>query len=300
LKGLTMSQRISLDALNKSDQAAFVRALDGLFEAAPWVAEQAYAQRPFATVAALHDAMMAVVRGRPQQEQTAFVACHPDLAGKAARAGTMAPASVAEQAGLGLDQLSDAEFRRFEKLNADYRRKFGFPFVICVRRQTRDAVLDAFERRLGNDADSELAAAIAEIGHITRLRLVDRVEGAGAPIVAGRLSTHVLDTYRGRPAAGVTVELFEMGQSARALLTRVTTNRDGRPERPLISDSPLRVGSYELLFHVGDYFRGCGVACDARPFLDVVPVRFGIAEPEGHYHVPLVTSPWSYSVYRGS
>ena len=110
-----MSQRVSLDTLNKSDKAEFVRALDGLFEAAPWVAEQAYARRPFATVAALHDAMMAAVRGRPRQDQIAFVACHPDLAGKAARAGTMAPASVAEQAGLGLDQLSDAEFRPLRK-----------------------------------------------------------------------------------------------------------------------------------------------------------------------------------------
>jgi 2-oxo-4-hydroxy-4-carboxy-5-ureidoimidazoline decarboxylase len=295
-----MSQRVSLDTLNKSDKPEFVRALDGLFEAAPWVAEQTYARRPFATVAALHDAMMAAVRARARQEQIAFVTCHPDLAGKAARAGAVAPASVAEQAGLGLDQLSDAEFGRFEKLNAEYRQKFGCPFVICVRRQTRDAVLDAFERRLGNDGDAELAAALDEIAHITRLRLVDRVEGAGAPVVTGRLSTHVLDTYHGRPAAGVTVELFEVGQSARALLTRITTNRDGRPDRPLISDSPLRVGTYELLFHVGDYFRSCGVTRDARPFLDGVPVRFGIAEPEGHYHVPLVTTPWSYSVYRGS
>ena len=148
-----MSQRVSLDALNKSDKAEFVRLLDGLFEARALGRGATYAGRPFATVAGLHDAMMAAVRSRPRQEQIAFVSCHPDLAGKAARAGTMAPASVAEQAGLGLDQLSDDEFRRFEKLNAEYRRKFGFPFVICVRRQTRDAVLDAFERRLGNDAD---------------------------------------------------------------------------------------------------------------------------------------------------
>jgi 2-oxo-4-hydroxy-4-carboxy-5-ureidoimidazoline decarboxylase len=244
--------------------------------------------------------MMAVVRGRPPQDQIAFVACHPDLAGKAARAGAMAPASVAEQAGLGLDQLSDAEFQRCEKLNAEYRQKFGFPFVICVRLQTRDAVLDAFERRLGNDVSAELAAALDEIGYITRLRLVDRVEGVGAPVMAGRLSTHVLDTYHGRPAEGIAVELFEVGRSARALLARVTTNRDGRPDRPLISDGPLRAGTYELLFHVGDYFKGCGVSRDPRPFLDMVPVRFGISEPEGHYHVPLVTTPWSYSVYRGS
>ena len=239
-----MSQRLSLDALNKSDKAEFVRVLDGLFEAAPWVAEQAYASRPFATVAALHDAMMAAVRSRPRQEQIAFVACHPDLAGKAARAGAMAPASVAEQAGLGLDQLSDDEFRRFEKLNADYRQKFGFPFVICVRRQTRDAVLDAFEGRLGNDVDAELAAALEEISYITRLRLVDRVEGAGAPVVAGRLSTHVLDTYHGRPAMGVTIELFEVGKSARALLAQAMTDqtaaRSGRYCRAPVADRHLR------------------------------------------------------------
>lgn len=295
-----MPQQVSFDALNKADKAEFVRLLDGLFEAAPWVAEQAYASRPFATVAALHDAMMAAVRSRPQPEQIAFVSCHPDLAGKAARAGTMAPASIVEQAGLGLDRLSDEEFRRFEKLNAEYRRKFGFPFVICVRRQTRDAVLDAFERRLGNGIDVELAAALDEIGHITRLRLVDRVQGAGMPVVAGRLSTHVLDTYHGRPAAGVTIELFEVGASARALLMMVVTNLDGRPGQPLIADQPLRIGTYELAFHIGDYFRSCGVTRDDRPFLDVVPVRFGISEPEGHYHVPLVATPWSYSVYRGS
>lgn len=295
-----MSQRVSLDTLNKSGKADFVRLLDGVFEAAPWVAEQAYAGQPFATVAALHDAMMAAVRARPRQEQIAFVGCHPDLAGKAARAGTMAPASVAEQAGLGLDQLSDAEFLRFEKLNSDYRQKFGFPFVICVRRQTRDAVLDAFERRLSNDTDAELAAALTEIGHITRLRLVERVEGAGAPVVSGRLSTHVLDTYHGRPAAGVTVEIFEIGKSARALLARAVTNDNGRPEQPLIAERPLRIGSYELVFHIGDYFRRCGVTHDARPFLDVVLVRFGVSEPEGHYHIPLVATPWSYSTYRGS
>ena len=153
---------------------------------------------------------------------------------------------------------------------------------------------------LGNDADAELAAALAEIGHITRLRLVDRVEGAGAPAVTGRLSTHVLDTYHGRPAAGVTVELFEIGKSARALLAQAVTDQDGRPAQPLIAERPLRVGTYELVFHIGDYFRGCGVTRDGRPFLDVVPVRFGIAEPEGHYHVPLVATPWSYSTYRGS
>ena len=121
------------------------------------------------------------------------------------------------------------------------------------------------------------------------------------PAVTGRLSTHVLDTYHGCPAPGVRLELFEVGRSERARIAQATTNRDRfRTDQPLISGEPLRVGTYELQFHIGDYFRTGGVVLSAQPFLDVVPIRFGISEPEGHYHVPLVATPWSYSTYRGS
>jgi 2-oxo-4-hydroxy-4-carboxy-5-ureidoimidazoline decarboxylase len=150
-------------------------------------------------------------------------------------------------------------------------------------------------RRLDNAADAELAAALHEIGLITRLRLVGKVDGPGKPKTDGRLSTHVLDTVRGRPAAGVRVDLVEVGASARGLLLGATTNADGRTDRPLIADEPLRIGTYELQFHVGAYFASTGPS-----FLDVVPVRFSIAEPEGHYHVPLLVTPWSYATYRGS
>ena len=295
-----MSNRVSLDELNHADRARFIAALGDIFEDAPWVADAVADGRPYQTVTALHEAMMAAVRARTKPEQIAFIAAHPDLAGKAARAGTMASASVSEQAGLGLDRLSDAEFAAFERMNAAYRSKFDIPFVICVRRQTRDAILAAFERRLGNDAATEIEAALTEIGYITRLRLADRVEGPGAPVVAGHLSTHVLDTYHGRPAAGVAVELFEIGRSARALLMSFRTNSDGRTDRPLVSDAPLRVGTYELQFHVADYFRGKGVSLPQPPFIDIVPVRFGIFEPEGRYHVPLSVTPWAYATYRGS
>lgn len=295
-----MSDRISLDDLNAQDKAGFVIALHDIFEHTPWVADSAFRMRPFATVTALHEALMAVVHARSEAEQAAFVSVHPDLAGKAARAGDMTEASVCEQAGLGLDRLSEEEYGRFEALNAAYRERFGFPFVICVRRQTRDAILDAFERRLGNDRETELAMALDEIGHITRLRLIERVTGPGAPNVAGRLSTHVLDTRKGGPAAGVQVELYEVGSSGRARLVQVRTNEDGRTDAPLIAGVPLRVGTYELVFHIGDYFAEQGLALPERPFLDTVPIRFGIAEPEGHYHVPLVVTPWSYSTYRGS
>jgi 5-hydroxyisourate hydrolase len=113
----------------------------------------------------------------------------------------------------------------------------------------------------------------------------------------GRLSTHVLDTTRGRPAAGVKVELYGDGG---ALLAERITNPDGRTDAPLLAGDAFRPASYELRFHVAAYFRAAGVSLPEPPFLDVVPIRFALAEPDGHYHVPLLVSPWSYSTYRGS
>jgi len=167
---------ISLDQLNASDRTAFVAAVGDVFEHAPWVAERAYAVRPFASVAALHGAMMQALRSAPRSEQLAFVRGHPELAGKVARAGAMTADSRAEQGGLGLDRLSENDFTRFERANAAYAAKFGFPFIVCVRLHSSAAsILAAFEQRVGNDPETEFAAALAEIGHITRLRLEDRV-----------------------------------------------------------------------------------------------------------------------------
>jgi 5-hydroxyisourate hydrolase len=116
----------------------------------------------------------------------------------------------------------------------------------------------------------------------------------------GRLSTHVLDTVNGKPAKGVAIELFALeGDSWRSVL-RTKTNDDGRTDAPLMTGEAFQTGTYELVFHVGDYFRSVGTATADPPFLDVVPIRFSIAEPLGHYHVPLLVSPWSYSTYRGS
>jgi 2-oxo-4-hydroxy-4-carboxy-5-ureidoimidazoline decarboxylase len=290
----------TLDQLNRADRASFVGALGDIFEHAPWVADRAFAARPFGTVADLHQAMVATVAAAGATEQLALIGGHPELAGKIARAGAMTAESVSEQGSLGLDRLSDAEFARFERLNTDYRRRFGFPFIICVRRHTRDSILDSFERRLSNNPDQERAAALAEIGLITRLRLVDAVDGPGKPKTDGRLSTHVLDTVAGRPAQGVRVVLKEVGASAEGTLKETLTNADGRTDAPLMADAPLRIGRYQLEFHVGAYFAARGVPAASPAFLDVVPVRFAIAEPEGHYHVPLLVSPWSYSTYRGS
>jgi len=118
--------------------------------------------------------------------------------------------------------------------------------------------------------------------------------------VAG-LTTHVLDLTRGGPAREVRVELYEVEpRGARTLVVVATTNADGRTDRPLIAPAEARRGTFELLFHVADYFRRQGAKVADPPFLDVVPIRFAIAEPAAHYHVPLLVSPWGYSTYRGS
>ena len=116
----------------------------------------------------------------------------------------------------------------------------------------------------------------------------------------GKLSTHVLDTAHGCPAAGVRIELWSLAGDARKLVKTATTNTDGRTEAPLLGADELRAGLYEVVFHVGDYFASRGVALTEPRFLDQVPVRFSIADATAAYHVPLLVSPWSYSTYRGS
>ena len=116
----------------------------------------------------------------------------------------------------------------------------------------------------------------------------------------GRLTTHVLNTATGRPAAGLKLELFRIEGDARTPLKSVTTNSDGRCDAPLLQGAELTAGRYEILFHVGDYLRAGATQLPDPPFLDLVPLRFGIADARQHYHVPLLVSPYAYSTYRGS
>src|SRR5882672_9170235 len=291
---------VMLGELNRMGSADFAASIGDTFELAPWVAEAAVAKRPFAKVTALHEAMMGALRAAPRERQLDFLRGHPDLAGKAARSGALTDDSNREQASVGLDSLSEEEFARFHRLNDAYKAKFGFPFMICVRRHSRDSILAQFERRLGNDANTEFASALQEVFYITRLRIAAKVSGEGMPLVNGRLSTHVLDTHAGRPAVGLAIELYEQVGDRYIQIATATTNADGRTDQPLIDGKPLPIGRYELRFSVGDHFRSRGIEAGDPPFLDVVPLRFSIAEPEGHYHVPLLCSPWSYSTYRGS
>src|ERR1044072_1478000 len=288
------------DALNRMNRGDFTSAVGDTFELAPWVAESVAARRPFQTVTTLHEAMMGAIRAAPRDRQAEFLRAHPDLAGRAARAGAMTDDSKREQASAGLDSLSEEEFARFHRLNDAYKAKFGFPFIVCVRRHTRDSILTQFERRVGHDSATEFAAALQEVFFITRLRIAAKVTGEGMPVVNGRLSTHVLDTHAGRPAVGVAIELYEFTAEKAHCIQSAITNVDGRTVQPLIGGRPLPIVRYELRFAIDNHFRSRGIESGDPPFLDIVPLPFSIAEPEGHYHVPLLCTPWSYSTYRGS
>ena len=230
---------VSLQTLNAADKGAFVKALGDIYEQAPWVAEGVHGKRPFASLNALHEAMMAAVREASAEQRIALLKGHPDLAGKAARAGTMTADSKAEQASAGLDHLTEAEYAAFHRSNEAYRKKFGIPFIVCVRRHSKDSILRQFERRLQNGAAAETKAALTEVFRIGALRLDQRVEAPDKLKVHGRLSTHVLDTHAGHAAAGVTVELMELpAHGEPRLIAKATTNLDGRSDQPLIGGRP--------------------------------------------------------------
>jgi 2-oxo-4-hydroxy-4-carboxy-5-ureidoimidazoline decarboxylase len=149
------------------DRNGFVDVFGGIFEHSPWIAEAAWPGIPFGGVAALYDAMVAAVLWASPERRLELIRAHPDLAGKA----TMTANSLAEQGGAGLLDLGAEEYDRFLRLNADYRERFGFPFIIAVRRHDRASLLAAFEKRLANSRAVEIETALGETFTIARLRL---------------------------------------------------------------------------------------------------------------------------------
>jgi len=293
--------QVPLDELNRMNRREFAATLGGIFEHSPWVAEVVHAARPFPSLRLLYETMIIAVRNASDECQNSLIRSHPDLAGKAARDGTLARDSAREQASAGLDTLSEQEFTAFRRLNTAYREKFAMPFIICVRRHGKDSILRQFEWRLRNDAPAERETALTEIFRIAALRLDQLVVGPDRLKVHGRLTTHVLDNYCGTPAAAVEIEFCEVAASGQSrTLGRTATNADGRTDRPLIGEQPIPIAQYELRFAIGAYFARQKTPLADPPFLDMVPIRFSVADPEGHYHVPLLVTPWSYSTYRGS
>ena len=163
----------SLTHLNALTRDEFTRAVGSVFEHSPWIAEAAWAKRPFDSVEKLHAALCEIVRTAGEEKQLALFLAHPNLVGRLALAGQLTKESTGEQASAGLSQLTPEEVQLFQTNNAAYKAKFGFPFVICARLNKKDAILNGFKLRLNNSRSQETQAALVEIFKIAELRLRD-------------------------------------------------------------------------------------------------------------------------------
>jgi 2-oxo-4-hydroxy-4-carboxy-5-ureidoimidazoline decarboxylase len=162
---------LTLERINAMTPQAFLGALGGVFEHSPWIAEGAFVARPFLNVTALHEAMTNTVKRGSRERQLELLNAHPELAGQEAQAGALTSNSAAEQASVGLNALSREEIQSLARRNREYREKFGFPFIIAVRRHNKASIFREIERRLGNDTETELNACLEQVFLITRLRL---------------------------------------------------------------------------------------------------------------------------------
>jgi N-carbamoyl-L-amino-acid hydrolase len=223
-----MTMPLTLDTLNASDRAAFTAALDGTYEHSPWIAEAAWAKRPFRTLAQLKRALVEVVRDAGVDAQMALIRAHPELAGKAMVGRTLTAESTNEQGRAGLTDCTPAEFDRIQQLNAAYHARFGFPFILAVRGPRGDGlgkaeIIATFARRLGNHPDFERAEALRHIHRIAELRLADRFGespalGSAVWDWAERLATHSDPGYAERGELTVTYLTDAHRACARQLL----------------------------------------------------------------------------------
>jgi 2-oxo-4-hydroxy-4-carboxy-5-ureidoimidazoline decarboxylase len=165
---------MTIAELNALDRDAFVEAIGWIFEESPWVAERAWAHRPFTSVDALHAAMVDIVQQASVSEQLALLHAHPDLGTRARISGV----SAGEQRGAGLDRLTRGEYERLQRLNDEYRRKFGFPFLFAVKGSTKEDVLAALDMRVRRSRDEELAEALRQVYRIAGFRLDDVTRGS--------------------------------------------------------------------------------------------------------------------------
>lgn len=180
-----MTALFTISEINALDRQSFVAALGEIYEGPPWIVEQAYDSRPFASLDMLQAALDEVMWHAPRERQVELLRAHPDLVGEAARRGTLTASSSHEQASAGLDRLSADEVAEFARLNATYRRRFAFPFVICARQNKKDSILAGFQARIGHGPDEEIETALREVSKIAHLRLRDTVRPDGeAPAIA--------------------------------------------------------------------------------------------------------------------
>lgn len=276
--------------------------LGGIYEHSEWVSQALVKEKDLksiTTVSGLASAIRTIVDQASESQKIKLLQAHPDLAAKVEQLPELTADSQAEQASAGLQSMTKEEREKFSSLNARYKKQFGIPFVLAVRHSTKYTVLSALEGRVDNSKEKEIVIALEQVHKIAWMRLMAKVE-SDEP--AGFLTCHVLDTANGIPAAKMRISLTRLSPPESAgLVANFVTNDDGRLEGgPALKGSNFTVGTYEWIFYTGDYFASKGTFVSGTPFLDEVPLRFGIDNPDDHYHVPLLVSPWSYSTYRGS
>lgn len=288
---------------SKDDIVSF---LGDIYEHSSWIAEDFYMEylngkgqdHGIENVRDLFQAMNCIMEKSSDEKKLALLRAHPDLCAKIDELKTLTKSSQEEQSSAGLGSMSDEERDRFSSMNASYREKFGFPFILAARNATKFTVLSAIEGRLNLSKQIEYAGALFQVSKIAWMRLLAAFDLKGRK---GFLTCHVLDTANGCPAEGMRVVLNRISPPEKAgLVQEFFTNSDGRLNGPALKDDNFIVGVYEWTFFAGDYFARSNTKISGMPFLDVIPLRFGIDDPEEHYHVPLLVSPWSYSTYRGS
>ncbi|MEN1986614.1 MULTISPECIES: 2-oxo-4-hydroxy-4-carboxy-5-ureidoimidazoline decarboxylase [Paenibacillus] len=289
--------------INNWSAEQYVQTFGGLFEESPWVAEHSYGMRPFASFEHMMNVMKQVVLAADTEVKLQLLRNHPDLGARI----RMSDSSVQEQAGAGLNSLSPVQFEEMNRLNRKYTDRLGFPFIMAVKGHHPDSILHAMRQRNERSWDEEFRTALGEVFNIASIRLEQWITQAGTMSASsgGRITTHVLDTSRGVPAAGVNVELYRMTcnkeMESWSREGASLTNTDGRLDAPLLDGSGLQKGIYELRFHVEKYYSERLGEGDGPSLLwTVVPIRFTVSDANSHYHIPLLIAPGGYSTYRGS
>ncbi|KAL3900154.1 MAG: hypothetical protein SGARI_006303 [Bacillariaceae sp.] len=294
----------SVQELLAKPSSVIVEALGGIYEHSPWVAEafvKDYSNMgDITTITELANNLKSIVDSASHEQKMALLDAHPDLCEKVEKMKELTAESQEEQSKAGLQSMEGDELDNFKRMNRDYNAKFGFPFILAVRNASKNTVLSALGGRLPNSQQEEFVTAIQQVHKIAWMRLLSKINTEDAK---GFLTCHVLDTANGIPAANMKIVLNRLTPDDHAgVVGEFVTNEDGRLEGgpALKGGKEFTVGTYEWTFYAGDYFASKGTYTSGTPFLDVIPLRFGIDNPDDHYHVPLLVSPWSFSTYRGS
>lgn len=301
-----MSNKPTVPELLTKSKDEIVSFLGDIYEHSSWVAEEFYMEylngkghdHGIENARDLFRAMNSIMEKSSDERKLALLRAHPDLCAKIDQLKTLTKSSQEEQSSAGLGSMTGEERDRFSSMNASYREKFGFPFILAARNATKFTVLSAIEGRLNLSKQIEYAGALFQVSKIAWMRLLAAFDLKGRK---GFLTCIVLDTGNGCPAEGMRVVLNRISPPEKAgFVKEFYINSGGRLDGPALKDDEFIVGVYEWTFYAGDYFARSNTKISGMPFLDVIPLRFGIDDPEEHYHVPLLVSPWSYSTCRGS